>query len=52
MIHRLRGEIDIDEELWCIDGATVRAHRCASGGGKKTMPTNRHTTRSDAAAVV
>ena len=25
----------IDEELWCIDGTIVRAHRCAAGGGKK-----------------
>lgn len=25
----------IDEELWCIDGTTVRAARCATGGGKK-----------------
>lgn len=25
----------IDNELWCVDGTTVRAHRCAGGGGKK-----------------
>lgn len=25
----------VDEELWCIDGTIVRAHRCAGGGGKK-----------------
>jgi len=30
----------IDEELWCIDGTIVRAHRCAGGGGKKGIPTN------------
>lgn len=25
----------LDHDLWCIDGTTVRAHRCAAGGGKK-----------------
>ncbi|XZE44556.1 transposase [Pirellulaceae bacterium SH467] len=25
----------IENELWCVDGSVVRAHRCASGGGKK-----------------
>jgi transposase len=30
----------IDEELWCIDGTTVRAARCAGGGGKKGQNTN------------
>jgi transposase len=34
----------IDEELWCIDGTIVRAHRCAAGGGKKGIPTNRTIT--------
>ena len=33
---------EIDDELWCIDGTIVRAHRCAGGGGKKGIPT---TTR-------
>jgi len=32
---------EIDEELWCIDGTTVRAARCAAGGGKKTIQRNR-----------
>ena len=31
---------EIDEELWCIDGTTVRAARCAAGGGKKTIQRN------------
>jgi transposase len=31
----------IDEELWCIDGTIVRAHRCAAGGGKKGIRKNR-----------
>lgn len=30
-----------DSELWCVDGTTVRAHRCAAGGGKKTIPMSR-----------
>lgn len=30
----------IDEDLWCIDGSIVRAHRCAAGGGKKTIRTS------------
>jgi transposase len=33
--HADAGEIDGD--LWCIDGTIVRAHRCAGGGGKKTI---------------
>lgn len=35
---------EIDEELWCIDGTTVRAARCATGGGKKGIRRNLVTT--------
>lgn len=28
-----RGELN--EDLWCIDGTIMRAHRCAAGGAKK-----------------
>jgi transposase len=39
ILHRLQSaRIDagkIDQKLWCIDGTIVRAHRCASGSGKK-----------------
>ena len=39
MLHRLQSAFlaagAIDDELWCIDGTIVRAHRCAAGGGKK-----------------
>jgi transposase len=28
----------IDNDLWCIDGSVIRAHRCAGGGGKKGIP--------------
>jgi len=31
---------DLDEQLWCIDGTIVRAHRCAGGGGKKMIRRN------------
>ena len=30
----------IDQGLWCIDGTTVRAARCAAGGGKKGIQRN------------
>ena len=43
--HRLLQNIvtdgGIDMDLWCIDGTVVRAARCAGGGGKKGIPTNR-----------
>jgi len=35
---------EIDDELWCIDGTTVRAARCAGGGGKKGTRRNLVTT--------
>ena len=39
ILRRLRAlrieDGEVDEELWCIDGTTVRAARCATGGGKK-----------------
>lgn len=34
----------VDKELWCIDGTTVRAARCATGGGKKRIRRNLVTT--------
>ena len=41
ILQRLRAfQIDageIDEDLWCVDGTIVRAHRCAGGGGKKKI---------------
>ncbi len=44
VLQRLRAaQIDIgaiDEDLWCIDGTSVRAHRCAAGGGKKGIRKN------------
>jgi transposase len=38
----------IDWELWCVDGASVRASRSAAGADKKVSPatpTSRRTTR-------
>jgi len=51
-LQRLQGQAGIDSELWCIDGTTVRAHKCAAGGGKKRMPTSRPTMRWVAVAAV
>ena len=48
ILNRLRSTFidagQIEEELWCIDGTIVRAHRCAAGGGKKGIPRNRLIT--------
>ena len=52
ILDRLRGQVEIDEELWCIDGTIVRAAKCAAGGGEKTIRTNHRATRSAAAVAV
>ncbi len=52
VLNRLRGDVEINEELWCVDGTVVRAAKCAAGGGKKGMPTNRRTTRWGEVAAV
>jgi transposase len=44
----------IDWDLWCVDGASVRATRAAAGADKKVssgIPTNRPTTLWAAAAA-
>ena len=52
-LQRLQSQVAIDAELWCIDGTSIRAARCAAGGGKKGIPTNRRTTRwAEVAAVL
>jgi len=51
---RLDKEGKIDWDLWCIDGSSVRAARCAAGAVKKVAgvtPTSRPTTRWAAAAA-
>lgn len=49
MVERLRvllADVDkIDWELWCIDGTSVRAARCAAGASKKGAPKSPQTTR-------
>ena len=35
---------EIDQDLWCIDGTSVRAARCAGGGGKKGIRKNQMIT--------
>ncbi|MCI0335350.1 MAG: transposase [Planctomycetes bacterium] len=48
ILHRLQAAFvaagAIDDQLWCIDGTTVRAARCAAGGGKKATRKNLATT--------
>lgn len=51
ILARLRGQVKIDDALWCIDGTIVRAAKCAAGGGKKTSPKSRKTTRSAGAVA-
>ena len=49
ILHRLQASFlaagAIDSQLWCIDGTTVRAARCAAGGGKKGIRKSLATTR-------
>lgn len=52
ILDRLRGAVEIDGELWCVDGTTVRVARCALGGGKKGIATNPKLTRLAEAAAV
>src|SRR5436190_14171455 len=56
VIETLQVKLDqrglIDWELWCVDGASVRATRAAAGADKKVShgtPTSRRTTRWAAA---
>jgi transposase len=41
----------IDWELFCIDGTSIRASRAAAGAGKRGAPRNRPTTRWAARAA-
>lgn len=52
ILDRLRGDVSIDDQLWCVDGTIVRAAKCAAGGGKKGIGKNPRTTRWAAAAAV
>jgi transposase len=48
ILHRLQASFlaagAIDNQLWCIDGTSVRAARCAAGGGKKVTRRSLATT--------
>ena len=50
ILNRLRGSFVeaglVESEVWHVDGTIVRAARCAAGGGKKGIPTNRRITPS------
>lgn len=52
ILTRLQGQVEIDEQLWCVDGTSVRAAKCAAGGGKKGIPRSRKTTPLDAVEAV
>jgi len=43
--ERLDADGLIDWDLWCIDGASVRASRAAAGGGKRGHLRNRRIMR-------
>ena len=49
ILHLLRASHldagEVDDQLWCIDGSSVRAARCAAGGGKKGIQRSLLTTR-------
>ncbi len=52
LLRQLQMKQELDDELWCIDGTVVRAARCASGSGKKTIRRNQKTTPSAAHEAV
>lgn len=45
ILNRLRSPREIAAELWCIDGTSVRAARCATGGGKRGIRKSLTTMR-------
>lgn len=51
VLDRLRGQVEIDTELWCVDGTSVRAAKCAADGAKKGIRMSRQTMRWAAAAA-
>ena len=52
VIDCLVHDLDLNDELWCIDGTNIRASPAAAGGGKKGTQTNRRTTRWAGAVAV
>ena len=52
VVNHLVFEMGFDDELWCIDGTSIRASPAAAGGGKKGIRTNPRTTPWAVAAAV
>jgi transposase len=52
VLRRLRSCVvphgDTAAELWCIDGTSIRAARCSSGGGKNDEPSRAEGSRAGA----
>jgi transposase len=52
VLRRLRSCVvphgDSPAELWCIDGTSIRAARCSSGGGKNDEPSRTEGSRAGA----
>lgn len=46
LLARLNEAGQVDWDLWCVDGTSIRAARCASGGGKRGARRKRRTKRS------
>ena len=45
LLSRLNRSGELDWELWCVDGTSVRASRAAVGGGNRGIPVSRTITR-------
>ena len=50
LTHFVMENGELAEDLWCVDGTILRAHRCAAGGGKKGIPKNQMITLQDVLA--
>ena len=46
LLHHLNEEGELDWDLWCVDGTSIRASRAAVGGGNGGARTNQSTTHS------
>ncbi|MCP4966132.1 MAG: transposase, partial [bacterium] len=52
VLRRLRGQVvphgGKPDDLWCIDGTSIRAAHAAAGGGKRSGPQRTRRSRSGA----
>ena len=48
LLQHLNEAGELDWDLWCVDGTSIRASRAAVGGGKGGAAKNRSTTHSAA----